>query len=66
MNANVGMVDRWIRVIVGLILLSLLFILEGNHKWWGLLGFIPLLTAAIKWCPLYTLFGIRTCPAKKE
>ncbi len=64
MNANVGTVDRWIRVVVGLILLSLLFFVEGNLKWLGLIGVIPLLTAAIKWCPLYTLFGIRTCPRK--
>lgn len=66
MDSNVGGVDRFIRVIVGLALLSLLLFVEGNLKWLGLIGLIPLLTAAVKWCPLYTLFGIRTCPAKKD
>ncbi|MFO7264423.1 MAG: DUF2892 domain-containing protein [Bacillota bacterium] len=62
MDRNVGTADRWIRVVVGLALLSMLLFVEGNLKWLGLIGLIPLLTAAVKWCPLYTLFGIRTCP----
>jgi len=61
-DRNVGTADRWIRVVVGLALLSMLLFVEGNLKWLGLIGLIPLLTAAVKWCPLYTLFGIRTCP----
>ncbi len=66
MNVNVGSLDRLIRVIIGLALLFLLFFIEGNLKWLGLIGLVPLFTAAVKWCPLYTLFGIRTCPAKKD
>ena len=65
MDKNVGRVDALIRVIVGLALLSMLVFVEGNLKWLGLIGLIPLLTAAMSWCPLYTLFGIRTCPKKK-
>lgn len=66
MEVNVGRVDRLIRIIIGLAVLSLLWLVEGNLKWLGLIGLIPLFTAAVKWCPLYTLFGIRTCPAKKD
>jgi len=43
----------------------MLLFVEGNLKWLGLIGLIPLLTAAVKWCPLYTLFGIRTCPKER-
>lgn len=63
MNPNVGTVDRVVRVLVGLGLLSLLFILDGNARWFGLIGLVPLLTAGIRFCPLYTVFGIRTCKA---
>lgn len=61
MDRNVGTVDRVLRIIAGLALLSLLFLLEGNARWFGLIGLVPLLTASLSWCPLYTLFGIRTC-----
>ena len=61
MDRNVGTVDRVLRIIAGLVLLSLLFLLEGNARWFGLIGLVPLLTASLSWCPLYTLFGIRTC-----
>lgn len=61
MKANVGTADRVIRIVVGLILLSLLFILDGSIKYIGLIGIVPLLTAFIKFCPLYTLFKINTC-----
>ena len=63
MNPNVGTVDRVIRVLIGLGLLSLFFILDGNARWFGLIGFVPLLTAGIRFCPLYTVLGIRTCKA---
>ena len=63
MNPNVGTVDRIIRVLIGLGLLSLFFILDGNARWFGLIGLVPLLTAGIRFCPLYTVLGIRTCKA---
>ena len=62
MTANIGDTERVIRVILGLALLSLLFILQGNASYWGLLGLIPLATAGIRWCPLSALFNINTCP----
>ncbi|PWR24928.1 YgaP family membrane protein [Zavarzinia aquatilis] len=66
MNKNVGTADRVFRVVAGLVLLSLLFLLDGEAKWFGLIGIVPLATAAMSWCPLYTLFGIRTCPANRR
>jgi len=60
MKANVGTVDRVIRVMVGLGLLSLLLILDGSVRFVGLIGIVPLFTALIKFCPLYSLFGMRT------
>jgi len=60
MKQNVGSVDRVIRVIIGLVLLSLLFFLDGGARWFGLIGIVPLLTALISFCPLYTILGINT------
>lgn len=63
MTANVGTIDRVLRVLVGLGLLSLLVLLDGNARWLGLVGLVPLLTAGLRFCPLYTLLGVRTCRA---
>lgn len=60
MTHNVGSIDKVIRVIIGLALLALIFILPGNARWWGLIGIIPLFTVVMGWCPAYSLFGIRT------
>jgi hypothetical protein len=64
MDVNVGNADRIVRILVGLALLSLFFLLEGNARWWGLVGFVPLLTGLVRWCPLYTLIGVNTCGTK--
>lgn len=61
MRNNIGQADRVIRIILALLLFSLFFILEGNLKYLALIGIIPLVTAFIKFCPLYTLFGVNTC-----
>lgn len=58
--SNIGKTDKVIRVITGIILLSLLFILDGNIRYIGLIGFIPLITAIVGFCPLYKLLGINT------
>jgi hypothetical protein len=60
MKTNVGTVDRVIRVVVGLVLLSLVFILDGSVRWWGLVGLLPLATGLFGWCALYVPFGIDT------
>jgi hypothetical protein len=63
MNTNVGSIDRVIRVVLGLGLLSTVFWLQGSMRWLGLIGLVPLLTSIFSFCPLYTVLGIRTCPA---
>ena len=60
MKANVGGADRVMRIIVGLALLGLVFVLEGNARWWGLVGLLPLLTGITGYCPTYLPFGIST------
>jgi hypothetical protein len=65
MNINEGTIDRVIRVIVGILILSLTFYLEGNLRWIGFIGFIPLLTGVIGTCPLYSILGINTCDLRK-
>jgi hypothetical protein len=66
MKSNVGTVDRVIRALIGIGLLSLLFILEGNARWWGLVGILPLATAFMRWCPAYIPFGIDTGASKSD
>ena len=61
---NVGSIDKIIRFIVGLALLSLFFFMKGNLKYLGLIGLVPILTATISICPLYLIFGIKTCKIK--
>ncbi len=59
MNTNVGSIDRVLRIIVGLVLISLVFI--GPQTPWGWIGIVPLATALLGWCPAYSLLGIKTC-----
>ena len=62
MEHNVGTADRIIRIVMGIVLLALVFVLHTPARWFGLIGIIPLMSALIGWCPLYTLLGVRTCP----
>ncbi len=64
MKTNVGGIDRTLRIVVGLAVLSLVFI--GPQTAWGWLGLVPLLTATVGFCPVYPLLGINTCPAKSS
>ena len=59
MFQNVGGVDRAVRIVAGLGVLSLAFI--GPQTAWGYLGLVPLITGLIGWCPAYLPFGIKTC-----
>jgi hypothetical protein len=60
---NEGTLDRTIRVIAGLAILSLSVV--GPHSLWGLVGLVPLATGALGYCPVYAALGIRTCPAAR-
>lgn len=64
MNKNVGTADKVVRIVLGLGLLSLLAVLQGNMRWLGLIGLVPLGTALMGFCPLYAVLGIKTCKAK--
>jgi hypothetical protein len=64
MTANVGKIDKVVRIIAGIVLLALFFILEGSARWLGLIGLVPLVTGLVGWCPAYSLIGLNTCPAK--
>lgn len=59
---NVGTIDRAARIALGIGLLAIAF--TGPKTAWGYLGFIPLLTATLGTCPLYSLLGISTCKVK--
>ncbi|MFM8559529.1 MAG: DUF2892 domain-containing protein [bacterium] len=63
MTTNVGIVDRIIRLILGVGLIAWGVI---NGSWWGALGVVPLLTATIGWCPAYLPFGLSTCGVKTK
>lgn len=62
MTCNVGGIDRILRIILGLGLLSLVFV--GPQTLWGLVGLVPLATAIFRWCPPYALLGLSTCKDK--
>ena len=64
MKANVGGIDRILRVVVGLVLIALAA--TGTVGLWGWIGVVPLLTGLIRWCPIYPLLGISSCPLKKS
>jgi len=65
MAANVGGIDRTLRIVVGIVVLALFFVLEGNARYWALVGVVPLFTGLFRFCPAYSLLGMNTCPMKK-
>lgn len=64
MKANVGGIDRALRIVVGLVLVGLT--LAGQIGVWGYLGLIPLATGLFSRCPPYALFGWNTCSVKSD
>ena len=63
---NVGNLDRTIRLILGVIVLSLFFILDGGLRWVSLFGLVLIGTALIRTCPLYIPFGLSTLKKNKS
>lgn len=61
MKTNVGGIDRILRIVLGVVLIALT--LSGTIGIWGWIGLVLLLTAAIGFCPLYTVLGFSSCPA---
>lgn len=65
-KTNVGSVDRAIRFIVGLALLAAFFLYpDASWRYWTLIGIVPLATALMGSCPLYSMLGMSTCPVKR-
>ncbi|MGO4813435.1 DUF2892 domain-containing protein [Cupriavidus sp. 2MCAB6] len=61
MQANIGTVDRTLRIVAGLALIGLA--VTGTIGAWGWIGVIPVLTGLVRICPLYSMLGVRTCPS---
>jgi hypothetical protein len=63
MKHNVGKTDKMIRIFLGIVIIG-----AGVYfkSWFGLIGILPLITAAIGYCHLYTLLGISTCKVKPK
>lgn len=67
MSANIGLIDRVIGIVVGIVLIAYAIpvgFASTGWNWVGWIGVIPLATAAFGYCPLYTVLGVSTCPAK--
>lgn len=64
MKANVGGIDRILRIVAGLALIGLT--LAGQIGAWGWLGVVPLATGAMRFCPFYPLLGLSTCPLERK
>ncbi len=62
MTANVGGIDRILRIVAGLVLIALAA--TGVVGVWGYLGVIVLATGVFRFCGAYTLLGVNTCPMK--
>ena len=60
MKSYVGTIDRTLRIVGGLALIVLAAL--GKVGWWGYIGIVPLATGLFRFCPAYTLLGLRTCP----
>ncbi|SIQ21709.1 DUF2892 domain-containing protein [Pseudacidovorax sp. RU35E] len=64
MTPNVGTLDRVLRIVAGLVLIGLA--LAGVIGARGWIGLVPLATGLLRFCPAYTLLGLRTCPANSS
>lgn len=63
MERNEGNMDRVLRALAGIVLIALT--LTGTIGVWGWIGVVPLVTAAVGWCPLYSVLGMNTCGLKR-
>lgn len=69
MQVNVGTIDRIVRAALGIALIAFALGLIAPHAgyhWLGWIGVIPLATAAVRSCPLYSLLGLSTCSVDKR
>jgi hypothetical protein len=65
-KTNVGGIDRILRIVAGLVLLAMFFVYpDASWRYFTLIGVVPLLTGLLSTCPLYSVLGLSTCPAKR-
>lgn len=64
MNPNIGTADRILRIVAGLVLIALAA--TGTIGVWGWIGVVPLATGLFRFCPMYRLLGLNTCPMKSR
>ncbi len=62
MTCNVGKIERALRILIGLALISLVFV--GPQTPWGWIGLVLVATGGISWCPIWAVFGVSTCGAR--
>lgn len=66
-KTNVGGIDRVLRIVIGLVLLAMFFVYpDASWRYFTLIGIGPLLTGLLSTCPLYSIIGVSTCPAKRS
>lgn len=61
MKSNLGNTDKTVRIALALVIAALGVYFKS---WWGLVAIVPMLTALVSFCPLYTIFGLNTCSTK--
>lgn len=67
LKTNVGGIDRILRIVVGVALIAAFFLnADASWRWLYLIGIVPLATGLMSTCPLYSVFGMSTCPMKKS
>jgi hypothetical protein len=64
MTSNVGGIDRALRILLGLALIVLAA--TGTIGVWGWIGLVFLATGVFRFCPIYPLLGLNTCPAQRK
>lgn len=67
MGRNVGTLDRLVRLIAGLILIAYAVPIgfpATGWNWVGWIGLIPVATAVMGTCPLYSMIGVSTCRSR--
>jgi hypothetical protein len=68
MTANMGMIDRAVRLVIGAVFIAYALRLgfhDTGWNWVGWIGVVPILTALFGVCPAYSLLGISTCPMRR-
>lgn len=61
MKQNIGKADKYIRIVLGVIVIAIGIYYQS---WWGLLGILPIFTASLNWCPAYLPFKFSTLKSK--